>query len=153
MFTDATRVLFQISALDIRKTYWTIHFDGTIVEGNYVSGNVGAAIDTGPSFIYVSQTLAALIHANILKAGPAADCFFSFPCDSNPRISFSLGGHDFGLNLQDIKLRQDEDGSEDISLLLVQDSGDVFEALLKMIIQVVQADSASDMETNGGTYG
>ncbi|KAG2747390.1 acid protease [Suillus brevipes Sb2] len=99
----------------ISKTYWTVHFDGAVIEGNYVSGNVDAVIDTGSSFIYVSQTLASLIHANILGAGPAANSspgFFSFPCDSNPTISFSLGGHDFGLNIQDIKLGQDGYGSE-----------------------------------------
>ncbi|KAG1904194.1 acid protease [Suillus fuscotomentosus] len=98
----------------ISKTYWTVHFDGAVVEGNYVSGNVDAVIDTGSSFIYVSQTLANLIYANILGAGPAANYssgFFSFPCDSNPTISFSLGGHDFGINIQDFKLGQDGYGS------------------------------------------
>ncbi|KAG1767037.1 acid protease [Suillus placidus] len=99
----------------ISKTYWTVHFDGAVVEGNYVSGNVDAVIDTGSSFIYVSQTLAYSIYANILGAGPAANYssgFFSFPCDSNPTISFSLGGHDFGLSIQDFKLGQDGYGSE-----------------------------------------
>ncbi|KAG2338669.1 acid protease [Suillus weaverae] len=99
----------------ISKTYWTVHFDGAVVEGNYVSGNVDAVIDTGSSFIYVSQTLANSIYANILGAGPAANYssgFFSFPCDSNPTISFSLGGHDFGLSIHDFKLGQDGYGSE-----------------------------------------
>ncbi|KAG2079177.1 acid protease [Suillus decipiens] len=98
----------------ISKTYWTVHFDGAVVEGNYVSGNVDAAVDTGSSYIYVSQTLAYSIYANIPGAGPAANYssgFFSFPCDSNPTISFSLGGHDFGLSIQDFKLGQDGYGS------------------------------------------
>ncbi|KAG2037492.1 aspartic peptidase domain-containing protein [Suillus americanus] len=98
----------------ISKSYWTVHFDGAVVEGKYVSGDVDAVIDTGSSFIYVSQALANSIYANILGAGPAANYssgFFSFPCDSNPTISFSLGGHDFGLSIQDFKLGQDGYGS------------------------------------------
>ncbi|KAG1809396.1 aspartic peptidase domain-containing protein [Suillus subaureus] len=115
----------------ISKTYWTVHFDGAVVEGNYVSGDVDAMIDTGSSFIYVSQALANSIYANVSLSlftslatsltsrrypGLApqqtySSGFFSFPCDSNPTISFSLGGHDFGLSIQDFKLGQDGYGS------------------------------------------
>ncbi|KAG1746213.1 acid protease [Suillus lakei] len=99
----------------ISKTYWTVHFDGAVVEGNYVSGDLDAAIDTGTTLIYVSQAIASLIYANIPGTGPATNYdsgFFSFPCDSNPTISFSLGGHDFGLSIQDFKLGQDGYGSK-----------------------------------------
>ncbi|KAG2150906.1 aspartic peptidase domain-containing protein [Suillus clintonianus] len=99
----------------ISKTYWTVHFDGVVVDGNYVSGDIDAAIDAASSFIHVPQALASSIYANIPGAGPAANYdsnFFSFPCDSNLTISLSLGGHDFGLSMRDFNLGQDGDGSK-----------------------------------------
>ncbi|KAG2036467.1 aspartic peptidase domain-containing protein [Suillus americanus] len=99
----------------ISKTYWTVQFDGAVVEGKNVTGDLHAAIDTGTTLIYVSQAVASSIYANIPGAGPATNYdsnFFSFPCNSNPTISFLLGGHDFGLSMQDFNLGQDGDGSK-----------------------------------------
>lgn len=99
----------------ISKTYWTVQFNGAIVEGKNVTGDLHAAIDTGTTLIYISQTLASAIYANIPGAGPAENYdsnFFSFPCNSNPTISFLLGGYDFGLSMQDFNLGQDGDGSK-----------------------------------------
>ncbi|KAG0701338.1 acid protease [Suillus ampliporus] len=98
----------------ISKTYWTVHFDGVVVDGNYVSGDLSAAIDTGTTLIYVPQMFASSIYARIPGAGPAANYgsgFFSFPCNATLTISFSLGGHDFELSIRDFNLGQDEDRS------------------------------------------
>ncbi|KAG1723611.1 acid protease [Suillus paluster] len=97
----------------ISKTYWTVHFDGALVDGNYVSGDLDAAIDTGTTLIYVPQAFASSIYANpgLAPAVNYGSSFFSFPCDSNPTVSFSLGGHDFGLSMQDFNLGRDADGS------------------------------------------
>ncbi|KAG2356450.1 aspartic peptidase domain-containing protein [Suillus spraguei] len=99
----------------ISKTYWTVQFNGAIVEGKNVTGDLHAAIDTGTTLIYLSQTVASAIYANIPGAGPAENYdsnFFSFPCNSNPTISFLLGGYDFDLSMQDFNLGQDGDGSK-----------------------------------------
>ncbi|KAG1904185.1 acid protease [Suillus fuscotomentosus] len=99
----------------ISKTYWTVQFDGAVVEGKNVTGDLHAAIDTGTTLIYLSQAVASSIYANIPGAGPAANYdsnFFSFPCNSSPTISLLLGGHDFGLDLQDFNLGQEADGSK-----------------------------------------
>lgn len=99
----------------ISKTYWTVQFDGAVVEGKNVTGDLHAAIDTGTTLIYLSQAVASAIYANIPGAGPAANYdsnFFSFPCNSKPTISLVLGGNDFDLSMQDFNLGQDGDGSK-----------------------------------------
>ncbi|KAG2153789.1 acid protease [Suillus bovinus] len=100
----------------ISKTYWTVHFDGAVVGGNYVSGNVDAVIDTGSSFIYVSQTLASSIYANVNTRGwprSKLQALASSPIRATPtpRFHSRLAGTDFGLSIQDFNLGQDGHGS------------------------------------------
>ncbi|KAG1746214.1 acid protease [Suillus lakei] len=75
----------------ISKTYWTVQFNGAVVEGKNVTGDLHAIPGAGPATNYDSN-------------------FFSFPCDSNPTISLSLGGHNFRLSMQDFNLGTDGDG-------------------------------------------
>ncbi|KAH8828296.1 acid protease [Flagelloscypha sp. PMI_526] len=112
------------------KTYWTLRMDEVSSNSDTSTPtNITAALDTGTSLIYMSESNASKFYSLIRGSKPipydqyGASGFYSFPCKSSLDIAFSFEKIRFSLSSDDFNLGPiSEENQEDcVGGILAQD--------------------------------
>ncbi|KAK3822546.1 MAG: aspartic peptidase domain-containing protein [Linnemannia gamsii] len=100
-----------------KQGYWQVALDAIGVGSSRPVVGIQAIIDTGSATIDLPPGEAAAFYAAIPKSkdasGTAGPGLFTFPCASEPRVSFTFGGVSFPMSPSTFNLGQVSEGSDD----------------------------------------
>ncbi|KAI8865619.1 acid protease [Ramicandelaber brevisporus] len=100
-----------------KKAFWEVNIDSINKDGTAVISNFNAIIDTGATGIVLSLQDAKQIHAAVPGSKDASSTvgpgYYTFPCDSIPSISLTIGGMEFEISKETLNLGQVSEGSSD----------------------------------------
>jgi hypothetical protein len=111
-----------------QQGFWEVNVDSIDGNGATMMSNIAAIIDTGSSLTVLAPSLAAEFYQALGgtdASSTAGSGYYTFPCDSFPDISFTLGGTSFPMSYDTLNLGQLTKGSKDcVSSIVGQHSAD-----------------------------
>ncbi|KAF9221206.1 acid protease [Gyrodon lividus] len=91
----------------IENGFWRIIMDNILGNGEIISTNVPAVVDSGADLIHgLPADVAALYEA--IGGTDSSDTYrpgyYTFPCNNVPKVNFTLGGTSFGISAEQFNL-------------------------------------------------
>ncbi|KAL7007045.1 hypothetical protein EMMF5_003271 [Cystobasidiomycetes sp. EMM_F5] len=96
----------------VSESYWVVGGKAQ-VNGKDASKDFYAIVDTGTTVIVAPPDQAKAFWAQVPGAEPYGNGYYTFPCDSVPKVSFSFGGKQWSVSSDNINLGRTFAGSNE----------------------------------------
>jgi cathepsin D len=110
-----------------RVGFWEVNMGAVSANGRTAGSNIDTIIDTGTTLVIGDPRTVAALYAAIPGAQDASRTigagFFTFPCNTDPRVTLTFGGRQFPISLDTFNLGQVSAGSTNCVGGVVSESG------------------------------
>ncbi|KAJ7353337.1 acid protease [Mycena albidolilacea] len=101
--------------VDSSSGFWQVTGANAKVGDAVAAKNFDTIIDSGTTIMYGPPAAVKKLYAAVdgSKLFDAENGYYSFPCDTPPKIAFNWGGEDWVISAENINIGQTEEGSSD----------------------------------------